>query len=378
MVDINVMTPERLQASLIIPDLSDPKNGIHAINLIVERIEHDLQKEYNEFLFQEIRTDPRVSVQENFDDLLFPADNIGRSSRYTRYVDVNTVLRTHTSSAVLGWLKSLVNKGIGKAMAVLPGICYRRDVVDKKHCGEPHQMDVWIVKDEKPQFGRSDLIHLIEVILRSAIPGYEYRANEVKHPYTLNGLEVEILIKGEWLELLECGEAHPTVLENAGLDPGKYSGLALGMGLDRLVMLIKEIDDIRILRSPDQRIKSQMVNLGTYVPVSKYPPIRQDLSVSVTESTTEEDICERINDAMGSDASAIEEIVIISETPYDKLPQKAIERLGIEPGQKNLLIKVALRSHERSLIHGEANDMRDIMYRAIDESKTGGYLTYRE
>lgn len=375
---VTIMPPERLKASLKIPDLTDPKNGKHAINVIIKKIENNLKRVYLEYIFEEVRTDPRVTVKENFDDLLFPANNVGRSSRYTRYITEDIILRTHTSAAIPRLLKKLIDNNIKNAIAVLPGMCYRRDVVDKTHCGEPHQMDVWIIKDNNPKFGRGDLIQLIETILNSTVPDFEYRANEVQHPYTLNGLEIEILVNGEWLELLECGEAHPTVLKNSGLDPEKFSGLALGMGLDRLIMLIKKIDDIRILRSQDPRIKNQMENLNPYVAVSKYPPIRQDLSVSVTEDTTEEDICEKISDAMGDNSNVIEEIVIISETPYEKLPEKAIERLGIEPGQKNMLVKVILRSHERSLIHEEANDMRDIIYRSIDESKTGGYLTYRE
>lgn len=222
---INVMSPERLKVSLKVSDLTDPKNGKHAINIIVEKIEDALKKAYSCFLFEEVRTDPMVTIKENFDDLLFPAGNTGRSSRYTRYVKKDTVLRTHTSAAISRWLQRLASNGINNAIAVLPGLCYRRDVVDKTHCGEPHQMDVWIIKDNEPKFGREDLIKLIETILNNAVPGFKYRANEVKHPYTTNGLEIEILVNREWLELFECGEAHPTVLKNSGFNPKQFSKL---------------------------------------------------------------------------------------------------------------------------------------------------------
>jgi phenylalanyl-tRNA synthetase alpha chain len=117
-----------------------------------------------------------------------------------------------------------------------------------------------------------------------------------------------------------------------------------------------------------------MTNLDPYIPVSKYPPIRQDMSIAVSTDTTEEDICETIRDVLGSDASVVEEVKIISETPYDELPSQAIERLGIKPGQKNFLISVILRSHERSLRHEEANDIRDRLYRTLHEGEKGYIL----
>lgn len=374
-----IMSPERLKVSLAIPDLTDPKTGIHVINLAIDNICHCLCSKEGWPKPEIRRSGPITSIAKNYDRLLFPTDNPGRSSRYTRYVSDDSVLRTHTSEMIPGILDKLKERNIEDYLVMCPGICYRRDVVDKTHCSEPHQMDVWRTKKGQPRLDRLDLIELIDTIVKCTLPGMKYRANEVSHPYTINGLEVEILKKdGEWLELLECGETHPEILANSGLDPDEYSGLAMGIGLDRLAMLIKGINDIRILRSNDPRIKKQMNNLDPYQSVSKYPLIRQDLSVSVSDETNEEDVCETIKDALGENSDVIEEITIVSETPYEQLPPKAIERLGISPGQKNLLIRIILRSHERSLTHEEANEMRDKMYRAVDRSKTGGYLTYNQ
>lgn len=259
-------------------------------------------------------------------------------------------------------------------LVLCPGICYRRDVVDMKHVGEPHQLEIWRIKKGAPRLTRDNLIELIELVIECTAPGTEYRILDAIHPYTVNGLEIEVMTPSGWLEVLECGEAHPQLLKNAGLDPEEYSGLALGLGLDRLVMVIKGIDDIRLLRADDPRIATQMLDLEPYRAVSSMPPVRQDMSVSVAEGTMEEDVCEQIIDEMGTDADVLEEITILSETPYDVLPPQAVERLGIKPGQKNLLVRVILRSHERSLTHEEANAIRDRIYRAIDQSETGGYV----
>ena len=91
-----VMSPERLKASLAVPDLTDPKNGIHAINIVAGNVRRALEKSYAGAVVKEVRSNPEVSSKENFDDLLFPLDNAGRSSRYTRYVTEDTVLRNHT------------------------------------------------------------------------------------------------------------------------------------------------------------------------------------------------------------------------------------------------------------------------------------------
>ncbi len=372
---IEVMTERRLRETLAIPDLSDPKNGIHAINLVVQKLVTGFIELADWPTPEVVRTNPITTVANNFDRLRFPKDNTGRSSIYTRYVSHDTVLRTHTSAMIPDVLQKARERGVDDYLVICPGICYRRDVVNKTHCGEPHQLDIWRVRKGEPRLERQALISLIETVISLVVPGCEYRANEVKHPYTINGLEVEILVKGEWLEVLECGEAHPEVLNDAGLNPEEYSGLAMGMGLDRLVMIIKGIDDIRILRSEDPRIKRQMANLDHYQPVSKYPPVRQDMSFSVANECTEEDICEAIRDAMDDKVEILEEVTILSETAYDDLPPQAIQRLGIKPGQKNILARIVLRSHERSLLQEEANELRNRVYLGVNQSGTHGYLS---
>ena len=52
-----------------------------------------------------------------------------------------------------------------------------------------------------------------------------------------------------FIELLGCGMIHPNVLKAAGIDPNIYSGFAFGFGLDRLVMMKYDIEDVRNLKS---------------------------------------------------------------------------------------------------------------------------------
>lgn len=366
--------PKVIEDSLRIVDLSDPANGRHAINLMVESIFKMIAQIPNYPKPIIYRTGPITSIEENFDLLLFPPDNLSRSSTYTRYIDEKRLLRTHTTAQIPGVLKEIKEKSIEDLLIMCPGICFRRDVIDRKHVGEPHQMDIWRIKKGKPRVTRQDLLELVKKIVNLIMPGAKFRANEVSHPYTDNGLEVEILVNGDWLEIMECGEAKKELLANNGLDPEEYSGLAIGLGLDRLVMIIKQINDIRLLRSENPKIKEQMLNLDLYKNVSKFPAINQDISISVNNSLAEEDFCEMSRNVLGDNINNLEELKMLSTTSFEDLPPVAIERLGIKPGQKNVLIRLTFRSHERTLLREEASEMKEQVYKALDQTETGGYI----
>ena len=167
------------------------------------------------------------------------------------------------------------------------------------------------------------------------------------------------------MEVWECGLAHPGVLAAAGLNGS--SGLALGMGVDRLLMLVKRIPDIRLLRSGDPRVAGQMLGLAAYQPVSFMPAITRDLSVAVSDDDDEETVGGRVRDALGADAGRVEEVRVLSATAYQQLPASAISRLGARPGQKNLLVRVVLRDLDQTLTSEAANVLRDRIYRALHE-----------
>jgi phenylalanyl-tRNA synthetase alpha chain len=174
---------------------------------------------------------------------------------------------------------------------------------------------------------------------------------------------VDVAQGGEWVEVWECGLAHPDVLARAGMEG--WQGLALGMGLDRLLMLRKQIPDIRLLRSPDPRVGGQMLDLEPYRAVSAMPPVVRDLSVAVDAGDDVELLGDRVRDALGDDASAVEEVALLSETAYRDLPASAIARMGMDPRHKNLLVRVVLRHLERTLTDAEANALRDRIYAAL-------------
>jgi phenylalanyl-tRNA synthetase alpha chain len=354
------LSPSQLAADLAVRDLTDPTQGGHAIQLLVDAAVARLAAAWG-CQVRRHRGPRVVPVEENYDRLRIPADAVSRDVRYTRYVDERRLLRSHSTAMVPGALRALAAEPADDVLLVCPGVVYRRDAIDRLHAPTPHQLDLWRVA--RRPLGHADLQEMVRLLAEVLTPGRPYRAEPRLHPYTLDGRQVDVCRDGEWVEVWECGLAHPAVLEAAGL--AGWSGLALGMGLDRLLMLRKGIPDIRLLRSPEPRIAGQLADLAPYRPVSAMPPVRRDLSVAVGADDTVEDLGDRVRDALGPDADAVEEVTVLAETPAGRLPARAVARLGIGPDQKNVLVRVVLRHLERTLTDEEANRMRDRIYTAL-------------
>lgn len=372
------LTPAQLARDLAIADLSDPSDGPHAIQQLVEEAVTALTQTWG-CPARWYRGPRVVTVADNYDDLGYDAADVTRNARYTRYVDDQHMLRSHSTAMVPAALRRLAacpgppelpasspELPAGQpddVLLVCPGIAYRRDAIDWQHTGTPQQLDLWRIS--RRPLGEAGLDQMIEALLGALVPGRAGRQEPRRHPYTTGGRQVDVAHEGGWVEVWECGLAAPDVLARAGL--AGYGGLAVGMGLDRLLMLRKGIGDIRLLRSADQRIVGQMRDLAPYRPVSAMPAVRRDLSVSVDPGSDDETIGDRIRDALGPDADCVEEVTILTSTPCDDLPRSAAERLGAGPGQRNLLVRVVLRHLERTLTDDAANALRDRIYAAIHQ-----------
>ncbi|HEY4407905.1 MAG TPA: hypothetical protein VGN55_24905 [Xanthobacteraceae bacterium] len=313
-----------------------------------------------------VRRCPIVPIRDNYDRLFYEPGAIARSARYSHYIDEQHMLRTHTTAAI----PALLAETGSDRLIVCPGLVYRRDVVDRLHVGEPHQIDFWIAR--RARLRRSDLLQMIAVVVETMLPGHRYRCNETIHPYTMNGLEVEVQLAERWVEVLECGEIHPWLLNESNLPSQQWSGLAMGIGLDRLVMLIKQIDDIRLLRSSDPRIARQMLALDPYEPVSNQPATHRDMSICVADPDLEL-LGDRIRDVLGERGDWVENVELIQASDYASVPDLARRRLGMSPDQQNLLIRVTLRSLNGSISKQDANQVYDLLYSELHEG-TAGYF----
>lgn len=366
-----LLSASDLQRALTTRDLTDPGQGAHAVQLIVDRLTEALPTAWRS-ASRTVRRDPIVALHDNYDHLGYAPDAVTRDARYTRYVDPAHVLRSHTSAMIPGALRQLAAETIdgtapSDVLLVCPGICYRRDTIDWQHTGEPHQIDLWRIQHGR--LGIDDLMDMIDRVVDAVLPGKRWRAVPADHPYTTRGHQIDVDWDGQWIEIGECGLAARAVLTAAGLDSPPWTGLAMGLGLDRLLLLRKGIPDIRLLRSSDPRVAEQMLDLAPYHPVSQLPAVRRDLSIVVGPHTVidEEVLGDRVRQALGAEADVAESVAIRSETAYDALPPSARERLGIAPGERNVLVRLLLRPLDRTLTDAEANRLRDQVYAELHE-----------
>lgn len=357
------LTPAQLERDLGVRDLTDRGQGPHAIQVLVDEAVGALASAWPTVV-RECRGPRVVPIEDNYDRLRIGPTAVTRDARYTRYVDHDHLLRSHSSAMIPPALGALSADPVDDAVLVCPGVVFRRDAIDWQHTGTPHQLDLWRVC-RTATMHRRDLDQMVEMLLDVLVPGRPSRSHPRVHPYTVDGRQVDVAADDRWVEVWECGLAHPEVLARAGL--AGWSGLALGMGLDRLLMLRKGIPDIRLLRSTDPRIGSQMHDLEPYVPVSSMPAIRRDLSVAVADDDDAEHLGDRVRDALGADADAVEEITVVATASFDEVPLPARTRLGLVEGQRNLLVRVVLRHLERTLTDAEANQLRDRIYAALHE-----------
>ncbi|MDX6259700.1 MAG: phenylalanyl-tRNA synthetase alpha chain [Kribbellaceae bacterium] len=363
-----VLTAEELNDNLALRDLADPAQGPHGIQLVVDQIRAALGQAWPYTEIWTRRDHPVVSLADNYDNLGYAAGAVTREERYTRYASPTQVLRSHTSAMIPPALRELAaSKEASDVLMVCAGICYRRDSVDWQHTGTPHQLDLWRIS-RNVTLGEPELEAMIAQLVETVLPGQTYRTVPAVHPYTIHGRQIDVLLDDQWIEIGECGVAAPAVLRKAGLDES-WTGLAMGPGLDRLLMLRKGIRDIRLLRSTDPRVAEQMLDLSPYKPVSAMPAVRRDLSVVVGPDVdiSDEVLGDRVRQALGVDAEAAESVEVRGETSYDDLPVAARERLQLTKGQRNVLIRLILRPVDRTLTDGEANQLRDQVYSALHE-----------
>jgi phenylalanyl-tRNA synthetase alpha chain len=192
-----------------------------------------------------------------FESLNFPEGHPARDDYDTFTTTEGLIAPAHTSTMqnrVLTERKD--NLGQGKDIrVVIPGRIFRNEDLDARHEHTFYQIEgVYVGKG----------IHVGNLIatLKTFLQAYYQKQIEVKiqpfyFPFTEPSFEFTLSCpfcdkKGcsicgrvGWIELLGCGMINPNVLKMADIDPTIYTGFAWGCGIDRLVMMKYDIDDIR-------------------------------------------------------------------------------------------------------------------------------------
>lgn len=198
-----------------------------------------------------VATGPEIETDYyNFEALNFLPDHPARDMQDTLYLPDGNLLRTHTSNGQIHYMED----NEPPVRIVVPGRCYRRDTVDATHAAVFHQIEFFAV-DEGITF--TDLKGTIQIFLQEMFGDVPIRFRASYFPFTEPSAEVDVQWKGRWLEVMGCGAIDPNVMKAVGYDPEVYTGFAAGMGVERLAMVLHQIDDIRRFYSSDLRFLQQ-------------------------------------------------------------------------------------------------------------------------
>lgn len=202
-----------------------------------------------------------------FETLNFPKGHPARDD-WDTFMTVETdkdgdpfIAPAHTSTMQHRVLqKYYANLEQGKPIAaIVPDRCFRNEDLDARHEHTFYQVEgIYVAKDVHAGMLVATLQKFLEEYYGRKL---EVRVNPYYFPFTEPSFEFAlscpfcdkkgcaVCSQSGWIELLGCGMIHPNVLTAAHIDPDVYTGFAFGCGIDRLVMMKHDIEDIRHFES---------------------------------------------------------------------------------------------------------------------------------
>jgi phenylalanyl-tRNA synthetase alpha chain len=241
-----------------------PLGTRHPISLVRNKIVHIFGR-----LGFSVAEGPEIEDDwHNFTALNLPENHPARDMQDTFYIHQNPdwLLRTHTSSVQA----RVMEKQKPPIRIICPGRVYRNETISARaHCFF-HQTEGLYV-DENVSFAdlKQTLYFFVQEMFGKDI---KVRFRPSYFPFTEPSAEMDIncLICGGsgcnvckhtgWVEILGSGMVHPRMLENFGIDPGKHTGFAFGMGIERICQLKFRINDLRLYSQNDLRFLQQFTS----------------------------------------------------------------------------------------------------------------------
>ena len=244
---------------LLLPGKIPPVGHLHPLTKVFDQI----VTFFKSYGFT-VETGPEIEYDwYNFGALNMAKDHPARDMFSSFFIKEDLLLRSHTSPVQIRTME----KQKPPVKIICPGRCYRYDAFDASHSPVFHQVEALYV-DKGVSFGELKWI-LGEFVTYVFGAQTKYQIRPSFFPFTepSGELAVSCMVCGGtgcsvcgssgWLEVLGCGMVHPNVLKNVKISPKKYSGYALGMGVERVAMIKYVIDDIRVFYNNDVRFLAQ-------------------------------------------------------------------------------------------------------------------------
>ncbi len=263
---------EQDHLDVTLPGRPVQQGGLHPATMTVRRILGILaEMGFQVYTSRDIETD-----EMNFQALNFPPHHPAREMQDSIYIDAGErgdnpmLLRTHTSPGQIRAMReySAANPENPPSIRIaLPGMCYRFEQITARSEVQFYQVEGLAVgenitygdlKGTLADFARRMFGPQAKVRFRASyFPFTEPSAEVDVECFVCGGKGCAVCKNSGWLEILGCGMVHPTVLQNGGYDPRRYTGFAFGMGPQRQTMLQHRMTDIRYFWGNDVRFLDQ-------------------------------------------------------------------------------------------------------------------------
>ena len=219
----------------------------HPLQIVKDQI----LKSFNKMGFLTVEGPEIEEEYYNFEALNIPENHPAREEQDSFYLTPGYLLRTQTSPVQIRTME----KAALPLAIVSPGRVYRRDTPDASHSPIFHQIEGLYVNKG------INFTHLKGILHQFCQDFFGDRALRFRpdyFPFTEPSCEISIgcICKGQgcstcggdgWIEILGAGLVNPLVLKNVNINPEDYSGLAFGIGVERITMLKYGVHDIRLL-----------------------------------------------------------------------------------------------------------------------------------
>jgi phenylalanyl-tRNA synthetase alpha chain len=251
---------EKDKIDLTLPSTKLKVGTLHPLTLVQNEIEeHFIAMGYL------VKEGPEVERDYyNFERANIPQDHPARDMQDTFYINMDWLLRTHTTAIQTRTLEAY--NGMTPVKVICPGKVYRKDDDDATHSHQFVQIEGLVVGEKisladlkgtlellaKRMFGESRVIRFRPSYFQFTEPSVEVDVS----CHICNGKGCSTCHQTGWIEILGAGMVHPNVLRMAGFDSEKVSGFAFGLGVERVALLKYGIDDIRHLYTNDLRFLS--------------------------------------------------------------------------------------------------------------------------
>ena len=248
----------REAVDITLPAKKQPMGHLHPLTLVKnEMINVFAGMGFEVFEGPEIEDD-----DHNFTRLNVPKDHPSRDMQDTFYLEDDLLLRTQTSGGQI----RVMDSQKPPIKVLVPGRVFRSDS-DATHSPMFHQMEGLVVDKG---ITLCDLQGMLDKFVQQLFDAnVRTRLRPSYFPFTEPSVEVDVSCfecagKGcslckhtGWIEVLGGGVVHPKVLENCGIDSRVYSGIAFGIGIERIAMLKYGINNIGLLFENDLRFLKQ-------------------------------------------------------------------------------------------------------------------------